>query len=185
MRCMCGPYWFAKLTKKGRIAMSDADKLNIGGLMKDILQEEFQKVSKEDNQGYSDNPWSLDRVADLLWRHSWRSRPVILGRVIREFEDALDHDRMPSPILLDLLLHDYWDKALRPLLVSVDQTDEARSELKVIQEIVRITADLNETYLSHNIREVILSKLSHEPYISRVQELDPEWWSVISRRSGQ
>jgi hypothetical protein len=164
--------------------MSKNGDLRISGLARDILNDEWQRSAREDSQGYSYEPWSLGRLGDLFWRHSIRSRPMILSRIVGVFEDAMDRDRMPFGVLPNLLLADYWDEILMPLLDSSNDRDtELRQELIATQRIIAATKELEEEYLSSLLREMLVERISREPYATRLRKLAPDLYKMVRSSS--
>jgi hypothetical protein len=79
------------------------------GLAAQILAEAELSRQLEAYQGYSDNVWSMGRVADLLWRHSEPARPLIRKALVDALDEALQRGEMPMAVSDGVFrVHQWW-----------------------------------------------------------------------------
>jgi hypothetical protein len=155
--------------------MSESDPQAMKNVFDNLRPEYESQVEKEGLQGYSDQPWNLGRVADILWRHAPNSRALIKSHVDREFESALDSDSMPLAISDRLLLMEYWSRVIKPML-EAPIVDGAKicQEMTFLVYVTPFEGPGDSKYVTNLFYDEISSKLAIEPY-----------WEIFSKACPQ
>ncbi|MEV3934974.1 hypothetical protein AB0K52_03190 [Glycomyces sp. NPDC049804] len=149
-------------------------------LAAELMAEAKLRAQLEAYQGYSDQVWSMGRVADLLWRHSDAARPLIRKALVVELDDALERESMPLPASDGVLLLEYCGSVLRPLLDDYPESAEAlRQELQIIRYVAPYRGPDDSDYVTDLFDYYILYWLRTDQYRSIVEACDPEIGALV------
>ncbi|WP_157974694.1 hypothetical protein [Glycomyces dulcitolivorans] len=150
------------------------------GLAAQILAEAELSRQLEAYQGYSDNVWSMGRVADLLWRHSESARPLIRKTLVDALDEALQRGEMPMVVSDGVLLLKYCGSVLRPLLDNYpDSAEELQQELQMIRYVAPYRGLDSAEYVTDLFDEYVVYWLRTDRYRPIVEDCDPEIAAIV------
>lgn len=150
------------------------------GLLGQLLAQAQLAEELEAYQGFSDRPWSMGRVADLLWRHSEAARPLIREALVKELDSAMERRRMPIDEGGGTLLINYFGSVLRPLLDGYPDTAEAlEQELQLIRYVAPYRGPDSPEYISEQFDELVLSWLRTDQYRPIVEDCVPDIAAIV------
>jgi hypothetical protein len=154
------------------------------GLLGHLLAEAQLAEELEAYQGFSDQVWSMGRVADLLWRHSEAARPLIREALVNELDSAIERRRMPIGYGCGALLIQYFGSVLRPLLDGYPDTAEAlEQELQLVRYVAPYRGPDSSDYITEQFEEYVLYWLRTDQYRHIVEDCTPDVAAIVFQSS--
>ncbi|MGY0232701.1 hypothetical protein [Longispora urticae] len=136
---------------------------------------------KEHNQGYSDEPWTLGRWGDLLWRHSPSSRQGIHKAVVFAFNPEVGLHSMPETVSTFELGHlVYYCEVLKPLLAAWPDSREDLARELVFIRVAATYAGPGRERVREALKEYVLDYLDDPEDLANIGEVSPETLRLIA-----
>ncbi|MEV6525349.1 hypothetical protein AB0M43_25680 [Longispora sp. NPDC051575] len=146
-----------------------------------VIREAARQSWREHEQGYSDEPWTLGRLGDLLWWHSPGSHEGIRELVSGTFASAAHSHNLPATLTgLDLAYLVYYCGVLKPLLSSwPDSREELTAELDFIRVALAYDGPDQDT-IHYEIRQNVLYYLDAPEDVEKIRLDNPDIAELIA-----